>query len=113
MQSVSYFHFGRLLEAPIFVPLSRLTYTAYLIQPLVLQAYFWSSKSVRSCVLALSYLLSLKSHSAIQALLFSDSYIVTSYLGCMVLTYALSAVLAMFVEMPFASLEQMLLSRRA
>ena len=47
-----------------------------------------------------------------QALLYSDQYLIVVYLGNMVIIYVVAAVLAMFIEMPFAALEQLLLSAR-
>eukprot|EP00042_Codosiga_hollandica_P041842 m.377058 g.377058 ORF g.377058 m.377058 type:complete len:161 (-) comp56191_c0_seq23:75-557(-) len=75
-----------LLSAPIWIPLARMTYSAYLVHPVVLTAYF----------------------AAVQNPFHLDGpNILFVYAGAVFISYATAAVLVLFVEMPFGNLEKL------
>ncbi|GIX84227.1 nose resistant to fluoxetine protein 6 [Caerostris extrusa] len=74
-----------------FVPLSRLTYCAYLIHPVVMNVYYGSTES---------------------AVMFSRSFILYTFLGNICITFILSTFLSMLFESPFVNLEKAILSKK-
>eukprot|EP00054_Salpingoeca_dolichothecata_P018077 m.110468 g.110468 ORF g.110468 m.110468 type:complete len:668 (+) comp22721_c0_seq1:1-2004(+) len=74
---------NNILASKIFIPLSRLTYAAYLIHPVVIQTTLSSYPS---------------------SIWFSDTVAVYFFLGHLGLTYLSAILLVLFAEMPFAQL---------
>lgn len=82
---------GYVLSARFWLPLSRLTYTAYLMHPMVLSAFF----------------------AAFQAPLhFTVATGVAYYLNALALSYACAFVLALGVEFPCSGLDRVFAARR-
>lgn len=81
---------NRILSYKFFIPLSRLTYTAYLIHPMIMTGYFTSLRA---------------------PILFNHPTMVFLFLGFMVVTYALSLPVALVLESPVVSLEKLVRSR--
>ena len=75
----------------VFVPLSRLTFTAYLIHPIVISA---SLSSLR------------------YTLVYEDTSFVYMIVGLVTLSYGAAAVFAVCIEFPLANIEEMLLKRK-
>lgn len=78
---------GALLSAPCFAPLSRLTYPAFLIHPIVMAAFYGSRQS---------------------SFHFSHYLMLYLILGNIVITYASAFILAALVELPLLSIERVL-----
>lgn len=78
------------LEAKCFIPLSRLTYAAFLIHPIVMAVFYGSRQN---------------------AFNFSHYLMLYLILGNIVITYACAFILATLFELPLISIER-LLSRR-
>ena len=75
----------------VFVPLSRLTFTAYLIHPIVLSTSLFSLRNT---------------------LIYEDTSFVYMIVGLVTLSYGAAAVFAVCIEFPLANIEEMLLKRK-
>ncbi|XP_054713019.1 nose resistant to fluoxetine protein 6-like [Uloborus diversus] len=78
---------NKLLSYKLFIPLSRLTYTAYLIHPLFITGYLTSTKDV---------------------LIFSHPTMVILFLGFLLLTYGFSILVSLTFESPIIGLEKLI-----
>jgi len=76
---------NQLLSARGWLPVSRLTFGAYLVHPLVLNTFFNTLR---------------------KPLYYQDSVALYFYIGNLVVSYAVAAVTALAVEFPFAELEK-------
>ncbi|GFU45895.1 nose resistant to fluoxetine protein 6 [Nephila pilipes] len=74
-----------ILSWSVFAPLSRLTYCAYLIHPVVMNVYYGSTES---------------------AIVFSQSYMIYTFLGNLTITYAISIICSLLFESPIIGLEK-------
>ncbi len=83
---------GYVLSAQFWLPFSRLTYTAYLVHPMVLSAFFASFQ---------------------QSLHFTVPMGIAYYLNALVLSYLIAFLLALFVEFPFSNLDKFFTSSRS
>uniref|UniRef100_A0A6G1SF07 Nose resistant to fluoxetine protein 6 n=2 Tax=Aceria tosichella TaxID=561515 RepID=A0A6G1SF07_9ACAR len=81
---------GRLLGARCFVPLSRLTYPAFLIHPIIMASFYGTRQA---------------------SFQFSHYLMLYLILGNIVITYASAFILAALIELPFLSIERVV-SRR-
>ncbi|CAH1786929.1 unnamed protein product [Owenia fusiformis] len=79
-----------LLSWSALVPLSRLTYCAYLIHPILLMVYYYSRETV---------------------FYISDLNIVVTFLGMLVATYGVSFFVSLALEAPFMRLEKIIFKR--
>ncbi|GBM54713.1 Nose resistant to fluoxetine protein 6 [Araneus ventricosus] len=79
-----------ILSCSLFVPLSRLTYCAYLIHPVVMNVYYGSTET---------------------AVMFTPSFTIYTFLGNICITFVLSTFLSMLFESPFVNLEKAILTR--
>eukprot|EP00041_Stephanoeca_diplocostata_P022147 m.524885 g.524885 ORF g.524885 m.524885 type:complete len:798 (-) comp21994_c0_seq4:82-2475(-) len=80
---------NQILSSPAWVPLSRLTYSAYLIHPLVLSTIFGLSNG---------------------PLYYNVSTVTYYFFGNVVVTYSLAAALTLCVEFPFARIEKLIMT---
>eukprot|EP01137_Pigoraptor_chileana_P009745 Opistho-2@58440 len=81
---------NKLLSLPPFVVLAKITYTAYLLHPIILNIFYYSSRT---------------------PFYYSDLTQVYYFLGNIVLAYCSAFVLTLLVEFPFGNLEKLILSR--
>ncbi|XP_035220831.1 nose resistant to fluoxetine protein 6-like [Stegodyphus dumicola] len=79
-----------ILSYKFFIPLSRLTYCAYLIHPMILTGYFSSLRSL---------------------LVFSHATMTLYYLGFLVVTYGLALPVSLIFESPIICLEKLIRSK--
>ncbi|XP_054713283.1 nose resistant to fluoxetine protein 6-like [Uloborus diversus] len=78
---------NKILSYKLFLPLSRLTYAAYLIHPLIVIGYFTSLKTM---------------------LAFSHPTMVSLFLGFLLITYACSILVSLTFESPIIGLEKLM-----
>ncbi|XP_064616908.1 nose resistant to fluoxetine protein 6-like [Liolophura sinensis] len=81
---------NRILSWDIFVPLSRLTYCAYLVHPIVMFWFYYGQK---------------------HAIILSDEILVYYFLGNMLIAYSVAFVVSLAFEAPMMGLEKVLLHR--
>lgn len=81
---------GRILGARCFVPLSRLTYPAFLIHPIIMASFYGTRQA---------------------SFQFSHYLMLYLILGNIVITYASAFVLAALIELPFLSIERLISGR--
>ena len=82
----------KLLANPYLVPLSRMSYCAYLIHPIILSCFFLSTRT---------------------PIHFTGIFFAYYFCGTLVLTFVLSFFITVTVEMPFANLEKFLFPERS
>lgn len=75
----------------VFIPLSRLTFTAYLIHPVIIVIYFASLREM---------------------VYYHDLSIAFTVVGLVCMSYAAAAVFALFIEFPLANIESLILGRK-
>ncbi|XP_028514764.1 nose resistant to fluoxetine protein 6 isoform X2 [Exaiptasia diaphana] len=75
-----------ILSARFWIPLSRLTYSVYLVHPMVLGAFYGSLQSTVA---------------------YTDFLMVIFFLGCLMVSYGLSFILAIAIEFPTMQLEKL------
>ncbi|EDQ84551.1 uncharacterized protein MONBRDRAFT_12668 [Monosiga brevicollis MX1] len=80
-----------LLAAPFWLPVSRLTFNAYLIHPVVLNTFFNNLR---------------------QPIYYQDGVAINFFIGNTVMSYAAAGLVALLVEIPFAELEKVFTSRK-
>ncbi len=71
------------LASPLWMPLSKLSFCAYLVHPLVLNTYYASQP---------------------QPLYYSDNNFIYIYIGNVFFTYAVAALVSLMIEFPFAAI---------
>ncbi|XP_035206228.1 nose resistant to fluoxetine protein 6-like [Stegodyphus dumicola] len=81
---------NKLLSWSPLIPMSRLTYCAYLIHPVIMNAYYGSTETTVD---------------------FSNSFIIYMFLGNFSATYVLSIIISLLFEYPFVALEKAALTR--
>ncbi|KAL9976510.1 hypothetical protein ACROYT_G013819 [Oculina patagonica] len=81
---------NRILSAHLWIPLSRLTYTAYLVHPIVLFTFFASFETV---------------------LAYSDLHLAFYFAGTVSLSYSVAFIVSVCVEFPMLQLEKLLFNR--
>jgi peptidoglycan/LPS O-acetylase OafA/YrhL len=82
---------GYILSARFWLPFSRLTYTAYLVHPIVLSAFFASFQ---------------------QPLHFTVTMGVSYFVNVLAISYLCALGLALLIEFPFSSLDKLFSARR-
>ncbi|PRD30003.1 UNVERIFIED_CONTAM: nrf-6 [Trichonephila clavipes] len=81
---------NRILSWQFFTPLSRLTYCAYLIHPVVMNVYYGSTET---------------------PVMFSSGFVMYSFLGNLFITFVLSTFLSILFESPFVNLDKIIRKR--
>lgn len=82
---------NKILSASYWIPLSRLTYSAYLVHPIVLGVYFGSFRNTAE---------------------YTDMFFAFYFVAVVVMSYASAYVLAVCVEFPFMQLESVLFFKK-
>jgi peptidoglycan/LPS O-acetylase OafA/YrhL len=80
-----------ILAAPLWLPISRLTFCAYLLHPIVLNTFYNTLK---------------------HPVYYQDGIAVFYFLGSAIVSYLAAAAVAVTVELPFAQMEEVFASRR-